>query len=413
MSQNPFQNAQTQLNKSLSHMSVSERIAPLLSHPKRVIEVAIPVRMDDGSTKVFTGFRSQYNDALGPFKGGIRFHPGVTIDEVKALSLWMTIKCAVVGLPLGGGKGRVIVDPKTMSQGELERLSRGYIRALYRYLGPTEDVPAPDVYTNGQIMSWMLDEYETLVGHKAPGMITGKPLALGGSKGRDKATAQGGVFVLTELVKALQRNPKDLTVAIQGFGNAGSVVADLLTTEGYTIVAVSDSRGGVYRKEGLNITDVEVHKSQTESVVSFPEAETITNEQLLELPVDILIPAALENVITEHNADRIQAKYILELANGPITPEADDILHKKGIMSVPDILANAGGVTVSYFEQVQNATNYAWEAKEVQAKLEAIMKQAFKEVWAVTQEKNVPLRQAAYIVALRRITEAMEYRGRA
>lgn len=412
MSHNPFQNALTQLNKALTHMHVSENITPILSQPKRVLEVNIPVRMDNGSTKVFTGFRSQYNDALGPFKGGIRFHPGVTIDEVKALSLWMTMKCAVVGLPLGGGKGGVIVDPKTLSHGELERLSRGYIRALYKYLGPTEDVPAPDVYTNGQIMSWMLDEYETLVGHKAPGVITGKPLSLGGSKGRDKATAQGGVFVLTELVQALQKNPKELTVAIQGFGNAGSVVADLLNGLGYTIVAVSDSRGGVYKKEGLSIKDLEIHKSQTESVVSFPDAETITNEQLLELPVDILIPAALENVITEENADRIQAKYILELANGPITPEADEILHIKGIVSVPDILANAGGVTVSYFEQVQNASNYAWTAEEVQTRLEKIMKEAFHDVWAVTQEKNIPLRQAAYIVALRRITDAMELRGR-
>jgi glutamate dehydrogenase/leucine dehydrogenase len=411
MSQNPFQNAKIQLTKALSHMTISKDIQSVLEYPKRVIEVAIPVRMDNGSTKVFTGFRSQYNDALGPFKGGIRFHPGVTIDEVKALSLWMTIKCAVVGLPLGGGKGGVIVDPKTLSQGELERLSRGYIRALYKYLGPTTDIPAPDVYTNPQIMAWMLDEYETIVGHKAPGMITGKPLALCGSKGRDKATAQGGVFVLSELVKALQKNPKELTVAIQGFGNAGSVVADLLTAEGYTIVAVSDSRGGVYRKEGLNIKDVEVHKSQTESVVSFPEAETITNEQLLELPVDILIPAALENVITEQNADRIQAKYILELANGPVTPEADDILHRKGVMSVPDILANAGGVTVSYFEQVQNAANYSWTAEEVQTKLHTIMKTAFHEVWRTAKEKQVPLRQAAYMTALQRITDAMNVRG--
>lgn len=411
MSHSPFQNAQTQLKKALAYTHISEHTTNILSQPKRVLEVAIPVRMDNGKTHIFTGFRSQYNDALGPFKGGIRFHPGVTADEVKALSLWMTIKCAVVGLPLGGGKGGVIVDPKTLSQGELERLSRGYIRALYKYLGPTIDVPAPDVYTNGQIMAWMLDEYETLVGEKTPGMITGKPLSLGGSKGRDKATAQGGVFVLTELVKTLQKNPKELTVAIQGFGNAGGIVANLLATEGYSIVAVSDSRGGIYKKDGLAVKEVEAHKAQTESVVSFPDADTITNEQLLELPVDILIPAALENVITEQNADRIQAKYILELANGPVTPEADELLHKKAIIDIPDILANAGGVTVSYFEQVQNASNYAWTAEEVQAKLSHTMKTAFQEVWKLTKDQNISLRMAAYSVALVRIGAAIDARG--
>ncbi len=412
MSQNPFQNAREQLRRAGELISLKDEVRSVLEHPKRIIEVSIPLRMDDGSVKMFTGFRSQHNDALGPFKGGIRFHPGVTIDEVKALSLWMTMKCAVVGLPLGGGKGGIIVDPKTLSEAELERLSRGYIRALYKYLGPTQDVPAPDVYTNPQIMAWMLDEYESLVGQKAPGMITGKPIALGGSLGRGTATAQGGVFVLRELIKELGKKPNELTVAIQGFGNAGSIVANLLQKDGYRIVAVSDSRGGIYNKDGLSISAIEAHKEKTESVVAFPDSETITNDQLLELPVDILIPAALENVITAENAPRIQAKIILELANGPVTPEADDILFQKGVQDVPDILANAGGVTVSYFEQVQNASNYAWTEEEVAKKLEAKMKQAFADVWNASKTLKTPLRQGAYAVALKRLAEAIELRGK-
>lgn len=408
---NPFQNALTQLNRAADVMKLDEVSKTLLSQPKRLLTVSIPVKMDNGSTKIFTGYRSQYNDALGPFKGGIRYHWNVSEDEVKALSFWMTMKCAVVGLPLGGGKGGIIVNPKELSDGELERLSRGYIQALYKYLGPTQDVPAPDVYTNGQIMSWMLDEYEKLVGEKAPGMITGKPLSLGGSRGRDKATAQGGVFVLQEAVKKLGWDPTKTTVAIQGFGNAGAHMAELLSAVGFKIMAVSDSKGAIKCATPLSISDLSSYKEKTGSVVGYDSSETITNEQLLELPVDILVPAALENQITGDNAARVQAKMIVELANGPTTPEADSVLHERGIVVVPDILANAGGVTVSYFEQVQNAANYYWSDEEVMQKLEKIMVAGFNGVWSRHEKYSVDLRTAAFVSALERVSEGMKMRG--
>lgn len=411
---NPFVNALAQLKKAADIMKLDGATTALLSQPKRLLAVSIPVKMDSGEIKVFSGWRSQYNDALGPFKGGIRYHWNVSEDEVKALSFWMTMKCAVVGLPLGGGKGGIIVNPKELSEGELERLSRGYVRALYKYLGPTQDVPAPDVYTNGQIMSWMLDEYEKLVGEKAPGMITGKPLALGGSRGRDKATAQGGVFVLLEAVKKMGWNPNETTVAVQGFGNAGAHMAELLAAAGFKIVAVSDSSGGIKSQElgiKLDVTQLLAHKEKTGSVVGFPETEKITNEQLLELPVDILVPAALENQITGENAARVQAKMIVELANGPTTPEADEILFKNKVVVVPDILANAGGVTVSYFEQVQNAANYYWTDEEVAVKLAKIMVAGFADVWAKKEKYAVDLRTAAFVAALERVSAAMKLRG--
>lgn len=408
---NPFQNALAQLTKAAGVMKLPGDVTAVLSVPKRLLTVSIPVKMDNGTVKVFTGYRSQYNDALGPFKGGIRYHWNVTEDEVKALSLWMTMKCAVVGLPLGGGKGGIIVNPKELSEGELERLSRGYIRAIYKYIGPTQDVPAPDVYTNGQIMSWMLDEYEKLVGQKAPGMITGKPLSLGGSRGRDKATAQGGVFVLLEAVQKMGWKIADTTVAIQGFGNAGAHMAELLAAEGFKIVATSDSKGGIKSVEALDVAALDVHKAKTGSVIGFAGTEQITNEALLELPVDILVPAALENQLTQENAGRVKAKMIVELANGPTTPEADEVLFKNGVVVVPDILANAGGVTVSYFEQVQNAANYYWSDEEVEKKLAVIMIQAFGEVWAAKEVHQTDLRTAAFISALGRVSAAMQVRG--
>lgn len=408
---NPFQNALAQLNKAAGLMKLDSDAKAVLSAPKRLLTVSIPVKMDSGEVRVFTGYRSQYNDALGPFKGGIRYHWNVSEDEVKALSLWMTMKCAVVGLPLGGGKGGIIVNPKELSEGELERLSRGYIRAIYKYVGPIQDVPAPDVYTNGQIMSWMLDEYEKIVGEKAPGMITGKPLALGGSRGRDKATAQGGVFVLLEAVQKMGWKISETTVAIQGFGNAGAHMAELLSAEGFKIVATSDSKGGIKSEQTLDVAALDAHKAKTGSVIGFAGTEQITNEELLELPVDILVPAALENQITQDNASRVKAKMIVELANGPTTPEADAVLFKNGVVVVPDILANAGGVTVSYFEQVQNAANYYWTDEEVAAKLATIMIQAFGEVWEVKEKYQTDMRTAAFVSALGRVSAAMQLRS--
>lgn len=407
---NPFESAQKQVRKAASLISLEPNLLAQILEPKRIIEVRIPVRMDDGTIKVFQGFRSQHNDAIGPCKGGIRYHWNVTREEVKALSLWMTMKCSTVGIPLGGGKGGIIVDPKELSMGELERLSRGYIRALYKYLGPTQDVPAPDVYTTPQIMAWMLDEYEILTGQKLPGMITGKPLSVGGSQGRGFSTAQGGVYCVEELVKKMNLGSSP-TVAVQGFGNAGSFMAKILHKQGFKIVAVSDSKGGVMNTTGLDPAEVEAHKEKTGSVTGFAGADAISNEDILFVGVDILVPAALENVITQENSDKVKAKAVVELANGPTTPEADDILHKKGIVVVPDILANAGGVTVSYFEQVQNANIFYWSEEEVLTKLEKIMREAFDAVWSNSQKYTVDMRTGAYTVAIGRVAEAMRQRG--
>lgn len=409
--QNPFENAQTQLANAAKIINLDKNIHEILREPKRIMTVSIPVKMDNGDTKLFTAFRSQFNDALGPFKGGIRYHPGVNLDEVKALSLWMTMKCAVVGIPLGGGKGGIIVDPKTLSLAELERLSRGYIQAIYKYIGPTQDVPAPDVYTTPQIMGWMMDEYEKLVGEHAPGVITGKPLAIGGSAGRGFATAQGAVYVTGEAVKKMGWTPSDVTVAIQGFGNAGSHMAKILYDMGYKIVAASDSKGGVQNIFGLDVTALEAHKEKTGSVIGFAGTEAISNEALLELPVHVLVPAALENVITAENAPRVKAKMIVELANGPVTPDADEILHKNAVLFVPDILANAGGVTVSYFEQVQNVSNYYWTEEEVLVKLEKIMVRAFNQVWETKEKYKIDMRTAAFVRAVERVADAMKARG--
>lgn len=400
---NPFDNAITQLGTAAKIMNLDEHVHAILSQPERLLTVSIPVKMDDGSTKVFTGYRSQYNNALGPYKGGIRYHWNVTEDEVKALSFWMMVKCATVNIPLGGGKGGVIVNPKELSEGELERLSRGYVQKIWRNIGSDKDVPAPDVYTTPQIMAWMRDEYEKLLGHEDPGVITGKPVEEGGSEGRSFATAQGGAYVLRDAAKKMNMNPAETTVAIQGFGNAGSFMAKILKEMGYKIVAVSDSKGGIYHADGLDVAAVSAHKAETRSVQGFAGAEDISNNDILTLDVDILVPAALENVITEENAADVKAKLVVELANGPTTPEADAILTEKGIVVAPDVLANAGGVTVSYFEWDQNVKGERWSEAEVLEKLEKIMVAAFDDVWAAGEQYNVNLRTAAFVKAIERV----------
>ncbi len=401
---NPFEVAQGQLDKAAEILKLEPHIHEMLRWPMREIHVTIPVKMDDGSVKVFKGYRVQYNDALGPTKGGIRFHWEETIDTVRALAAWMTWKTALMDLPYGGGKGGVVCNPKEMSEEELERLARGYIRAIAQVIGPEKDIPAPDVYTNPQIMAWMMDEFSKIRQYNAPGVITGKPLRIGGSLGRNDATARGGMYVLREAAKKLGIDLKNATCAIQGYGNAGYFAHKLITEMfGTKTVALSDSKGGIYNEKGLNFEEVYKHKEKTGSVVGFKNTKEITNEELLELDVDILIPAALEEVITGENANRVKAKIILELANGPLTPEADDILHKKNIFFLPDFLANAGGVTVSYFEWVQNITGFYWEEEEVYSRLDNRMTRAFLSVWDAMREFNTDPRTAAYIVAVRRV----------
>lgn len=410
MKHDPFGNYLKQLNKVQAILNLDKALYQKLQKPDRVLKANLKVKMDNKKTKVFKAFRSQFNNALGPYKGGIRFHPGVSESEVKALSAWMTFKCSVSGIPLGGGKGGVIVDSHEMSEGEVERLSRAYTQAFWKNLGPTKDVPAPDVYTNPQIMSYMLDEYERLVGEHAPGMITGKPLCLGGSKGRSYSTAKGAYFVLKNLEKeALIK--KSGQVAIEGFGNAGGQLAEMLFADGYKVVAVSDSKGAILNTEGLDIIKLSKHKKETGSVVNFPKAKNISSAELFTVPADILVPAALENSIDGEVAKKIKAKAIIEVANGPVTPEADEILEKAGVIVVPDILANAGGVVVSYFEQVQNAMNYYWEEGEVMEKLEKIMNSATKNVVSAQKEYKVSLRTSAYLVAVKRVVEAIKARG--
>ncbi len=409
---NPFEIAQAQLDEAAEILGLDEATHELLRWPRRELHVTFPVRMDDGSTRIFHGFRVQYNDARGPTKGGIRFHPDETIDTVRALAAWMTWKTAVVDIPLGGGKGGVVCDPRELSLGELERLSRGYIRAVGQLLGLERDVPAPDVYTNSQIMAWMVDEFAALRGYNEFGVITGKPLALGGSAGRGDATARGGMYVLREAASVLGMDLNGAATAIQGYGNAGSF-AHKLGQEmfGLKVVAVSDSKGGIYNPNGLDYAEVTAHKRETGSVVDFPGAENITNEELFELDADVLVPAALEGVITEHNADRVRARVVVELANGPTTPEADDILHENGVYVIPDFLCNAGGVTVSYFEMVQNAYDYYWDLETVHRRLDKKMTAAFHAVHNMARKKDVHNRKGAYLVAISRVVEAMKLRG--
>ncbi|WP_066638318.1 Glu/Leu/Phe/Val family dehydrogenase [Desulfolucanica intricata] len=410
--QNPFEIVQRQLTQCAKIMNLDPNVYEILLHPMRELHVSIPVRMDDGSVKVFQGFRVQYNDALGPAKGGIRFHPEETIDTVRALAGWMTFKCALADVPLGGGKGGIICNPKEMSQGELERLSRGYIDQVWQFIGPEKDIPAPDVYTNPQIMAWMMDEYSKLAGKNQFGVITGKPPRIGGSAGRGDATARGGMYIIREAAKVRGIKLENATVAIQGYGNAGFFAASLAKALfGCKVVAVSDSKGGIYNKEGLDPQAVYDHKQKSRSVVDFPGAENITNEELLELDVDILIPCALENVITEKNAANIKAKIVAELANGPTTPEADGILYEKDIHVLPDFLCNSGGVTVSYFEMVQNFYMYYWEEAEVQERLDKKLTSAYYAVLNAAKEYKINMRQAAYVVAVQRVADAMKLRG--
>lgn len=404
----PFDNYLATLAIAKEKLKLEEDVYEILKHPKRIITVSIPVKKDNGKIETFTGYRVQFNDARGPFKGGIRFHPDVHLGEVKALAAWMALKCAVVNIPLGGGKGGVIVNPKTLSKTELERLSRGYIRLMHENVGPKQDVPAPDVYTNAEIMAWMMDEYETIYG-KSPGVITGKPLSMGGSIGRDKATAQGGFYVLKKAAD-LRGLGLNASVAIQGFGNAGYTIAKLLHEDGFKIIAVSDSKGGIYDENGFDPEEVMKHKTTTGSVQGFTGTSPLTNEEILTIETDILIPAALENQITEKNAADIKASIILELANGPTTPEADKILFKNDVFVIPDILANAGGVTVSYFEWVQNLQNYYWSLEEVDTKLKVIMDDSFDNVYAYRKEYRVDMRTAAYLVAVERIAEVTRVR---
>ncbi len=406
-----FEGAQQQLRAVQNILKIDDATIRQLMHPKRVVEVALSVKMDDGSVNVYTGYRSQYSDARGPFKGGIRFHPSVTADEVKALSAWMTWKTAVVDIPLGGAKGGVAVDPKKLSSGELERLSRAYIRALAPFIGPDIDIPAPDVSTDPRIMGWMLDEYEEIIGRKAPGVITGKPLSIGGSLVREYATAQGAFFVIDELAKRYHL-PKGTTVAIQGFGNGGSFLAEILADVGYTLVAVADSQASLYKEDGLDVAEVIEHKKVTGTLENCVGCETLPSEAVLSVPADILVLAALENTIYSGNQREVRAKYIVELANGPVTPEADNWLFEQGVVVVPDILANAGGVTVSYYEQVQNAANFYWEEKEILAMLEKVMRQAFDAVALYQERYNTTYRMAGYILAVERVVRAMRDRGR-
>lgn len=412
---NPFKIAQAQLDEAASIMGLEPAVHELLRWPLREFHVTLPVKMDDGSVKIYHGFRVQYNDSRGPTKGGLRFHPDETIDTVRALAAWMTWKTAVVDIPLGGGKGGIICNPKEMSMGELERLSRAYIRAIGHYIGEETDVPAPDVYTTPQIMAWMMDEYAVMRGYNVPGVITGKPLALGGSEGRGDATARGGMYTIREAAKILDIDLSKATVAIQGYGNAGQFAHKLVTELfGSKVVAVSDSKGGVFDAHGLDFDKVMEWKQQEGTVATYQccdETRTLSNEELLELDVDILIPAALENQIGAWNADQIKAKIVAELANGPTTPEGDEILHKNGVYVIPDFLCNAGGVTVSYFEQVQNAYDFYWEEAEVHPRLDKKMTAAFHAVHKAAQTYGVHNRMGAYIVSVARVAEAMKLRG--
>ena len=409
---NPFSIAQRQFDIAAKILNLDPRLRAVLREPVRELHVSLPIRMDDGDVKVFKGFRVQYNDARGPSKGGIRFHPDETIDTVRALAAWMTWKTAVMDLPLGGGKGGIICNPKVLSERELERLSRAYIDAIGWIIGPERDIPAPDVYTTPQIMGWMMDEYSKLRGHSTPGAITGKPLSLWGSLGRDDATARGAWYAIREAATVLDIDLSKARVAIQGFGNAGSFAASLGSQLFRSkIVAISDSAGGIFNPNGLNSEEVQAHKRQRGSVVGFPGAQPISNADLLEVDADILIPAALENQITAENAARVNARIVAEAANGPLTPEADIVLHKRNVFVIPDFLCNAGGVTVSYFEWVQNQRGMPWELEDVHRRLDRKMTRAFGEVLASSRKHKVDMRTGAYCVAVARVAEATRARG--
>ncbi|PYF03703.1 Glu/Leu/Phe/Val family dehydrogenase [Ureibacillus chungkukjangi] len=407
---NLFTSTQDVIKDALNKLGYDEAMYELLKEPLRMLHVRIPVKMDDGTTKVFTAYRAQHNDAVGPTKGGVRFHPMVSEDEVKALSMWMTLKCGIVDLPYGGGKGGIICDPRQMSMGELERLSRGYVRAISQIVGPTKDIPAPDVFTNAQIMAWMMDEYSRMDEFNSPGFITGKPIVLGGSQGRDRATAEGVTIVIQEAAKKRNIDIKDARVVIQGFGNAGSFLAKFMSDLGAKVIGISDAYGALTDPNGLDI-DYLLDRRDSFGTVTTLFENTITNQELLELDCDILVPAAIENQITAENAYDIKASIVVEAANGPTTSEATKILTDRGILLVPDVLASAGGVTVSYFEWVQNNQGYYWTAEEVREKLYRKMVDAFENVYTTATTRNINMRLAAYMVGVRRTAEASRFRG--
>src|SRR3989338_1054254 len=394
------------IDKVAKALKLDETDIDILTVPKRIIILSFPVKLDSGKIRYFTGYRVQFNDARGPTKGGLRFHPDLNLEEVKTLAFLMTLKCAVGNIPYGGGKGGIVINPHQYSKKEIERVSRAFMRELAPFIGPQVDIPAPDVNTNPEIMGWMLDEYEKIIGKKCPAVITGKPLNLGGSLGREYSTSYGGAYVLDHMIKDLKMDKKKLDVAVQGFGNVGMHIARILHEWGYRIVAVSDSKGGIYNKGGLNIKEVIIHKAKTGSVAKLKGAEEISNEELLELDADVVIPSALENVITKENANKIKAKIILEMANGPVTTEADEILLKKKVKVVPDILANAGGVIVSYFEWVQNLNNEKWSEEEVLKKLKEKMEQAVQELANACPNYDCNMRDSLYISAIKKVLDA-------
>lgn len=412
--------ASKRLEKALKYVKISSDAIARLRYPRASLSVSIPVRMDNGSLQVFAGYRVRYDDTRGPGKGGVRYHPHVNLDEVQSLAFWMTFKCALMNLPFGGAKGGITVNPKELSKAELERLSRGYINEIADFIGPDVDILAPDVYTNSTIMGWMMDRYSTIKRQVCRGVVTGKPLTLGGSQGREAATATGAFYVIQTILPKFERLPDQTTVAIQGFGNAGSILAELLAEAGYKIVAVSDSQGGIYAPQGLDIPSVREHKNSNrqikavycqDSVCSIVEHQVISNQELLALDVDVLIPAALENQITADNAADIKAKYIFEVANGPIDSDGDKILEEKGVYVVPDILVNAGGVTVSYFEWVQNRNGWYWELEEVNQRLQAKMEIEAEQVWQIAQDLDIDMRTAGYIHGLNRLSAAFDAKG--
>jgi glutamate dehydrogenase (NAD(P)+) len=409
--ENPFALAHAQLQHVGEVFAVDPNLVRVLSQCKKSIEVSVPVQMDDGSVQAFTGYRVVHNITRGPAKGGIRYHPAVTLDEVKALSMWMTWKCALMGLPFGGAKGGVICNPKVLSTGELERLTRRYTTEIINDIGPEKDIPAPDVGTNAQVMAWIFDTYSMNVGHSVLGVVTGKPLSLGGSVGRDDATARGSLYCIRTALQKQGSRLHDTRVAIQGFGNVGSNLARLLAEEGVRVIAVSDSQGGVHNPYGLDVTGVIAYKRDHGTLEAFPGVEPVTNDELIELDCDVLAPCALEQVITAENAPRLKARMVCEGANGPTTPAADEILEERGILVLPDVLANAGGVVVSYFEWVQGLQEYFWKESEVNAKLNDIVVRAFEETWATRERFNTSMRVAAYGLAVQRVVEATTIRG--
>ena len=409
--ENPWHNAQRQFDEAAELFRLDPSLRCVLREVKRQLIVTFPVKMDDGSTRMFEGYRVQHNVARGPAKGGIRYHPGVTLDEVKALAMWMTWKCAIAGLPFGGAKGGVVVDPKRLSPGELERLTRRYATEISIVIGPESDIPAPDVNTTPTVMAWIMDTVSMEQGFSIPAVVTGKPLSVGGSQGRSTATGRGVMFVALEACRKLGRDPAQSTVAVQGFGNAGAVAARLMAEQGFTICAVSDTSGAIYGSGGLDVPAVIKHKEKTGSVAGFPGSEAISDADVLEAPVDVLVPAALENQITMANAGNIKASLVLEAANGPVTPDADALLFQRGVTVVPDVVANAGGVTVSYFEWVQDLQSFFWDESEINSQLEKIMTRAFNDTWQMSREHNMSLRNGAYFVAIDRVAEATTARG--